>query len=245
MEHKNNRNFISSLKPKSAFRLGILTSLVVVFVIGFFVLLGMFIKKDEPSFTGNNKNKNTEQVAIKGDDGIAIQPVSNDDWLRGDKNAPMSIIEFSDIDCPFCERFHNTMKQVLDAYNGQVNWVYRHFPLTSLHPDASKKAEATECVGELGGNDKFWQYLDKLFAESTSVANLATAASNLGINQSDFQECLDSGRYADKVRDHSGQAQAAGGRGTPHSIIVVDGQTIPINGALPFEQVKSLIDQVL
>ncbi len=137
------------------------------------------------------------------------------------------------------------MNQVVSAYDGQVNWIYRHFPLTSLHPDASKKAEATECVGEIGGNDKFWQYLDKVFAESTSVDNLAVAAANLGIDQDDFQECLDSGRHADKIRSHSSQAQAAGGRGTPYSIIIVDDQTIPINGALPFEQVKSLIDQVL
>jgi protein-disulfide isomerase len=249
MEHQNNKGLVSGLKPKSAFRLGMLSSLVVVFIIGFFVLLGMFIKKDNNSITGGIKNnavaKNTEQAAIQGDSGIAIQPVSDDDWIKGDKNAPISIIEFSDIDCPFCQRFHETMQQVVDEYDGQVNWVYRHFPLASLHPNASKKSEATECVGELGGNDKFWQYLDKLFAESTPVADLATSASSIGINQDDFQECLDSGRHTAKVKDHINQAQAAGGRGTPHSIIVVDGQTVPIQGAQPFAQIQQMLDGLL
>jgi len=93
---------------------------------------------------------------------INLAPVTDQDWLFGDKNAALTIVEYSDIDCPFCKRFHTTMQQVISDYKGQVNWVYRHFPLTSLHPDAMLKANAVECVGEIGGNDKFLQYLDKL-----------------------------------------------------------------------------------
>lgn len=93
---------------------------------------------------------------------INLAAVSDQDWLFGDKNAPLTIVEYSDIDCPFCKRFHTTMQQVVSDYKGQVNWVYRHFPLTSLHPDAMLKANAVECVGAQGGNEKFWQYLDRL-----------------------------------------------------------------------------------
>ncbi len=173
-------------------------------------------------------------------------PVSDNDWIRGDKNAAVTIVEFSDIDCPFCSRFHTTMKQVIEDYDGQVNWVFRHFPLTSLHPEAFKKAEAAECVGELGGNGKFWEFLDLLFENSSEkVADLPDIVGNIGIDVDDFQTCLDSGRHANKVRDHATQAQTAGGRGTPYSVIISGDQTTPISGALPLESVKSLLDTVL
>ena len=103
-------------------------------------------------------NKTTKNAVAT----LSVPAVTDKDWLYGDKNAPLTVIEYSDIDCPFCKRFHTTMQQVVSDYKGQVNWVYRHFPLISLHPDAQLKANATECVGEQGGNDKFWQYLDKL-----------------------------------------------------------------------------------
>lgn len=93
-----------------------------------------------------------------------LKPVTSADHIRGDINAPVKIVEFSDIDCPFCKRFHTTMLEVMNTYGkeGKVAWVYRHFPLTQLHPDAANKAEASECVAELGGNDKFWEFVDGL-----------------------------------------------------------------------------------
>jgi protein-disulfide isomerase len=93
-----------------------------------------------------------------------LKPVTAADHIRGDINAPVKIVEFSDIDCPFCKRFHSTMQEVMKTYgdSGKVAWVYRHFPLTQLHPDAANKAEASECVAELGGNDKFWAFVDGL-----------------------------------------------------------------------------------
>lgn len=103
-------------------------------------------------------NKTTQNANAS----IIIPEVTDKDWLYGDKNASMTIVEYSDIDCPYCKSFHATLQQVVADYKGQINWVYRHFPLTSLHPNALLKAQATECVGEQGGNDKFWQYLDKL-----------------------------------------------------------------------------------
>ena len=180
------------------------------------------------------------------DGDITISPMNGDDWFRGDKNASVTIVEFSDIDCPFCSRFHTTMNQVMENYDGQVNWVYRHFPLTSLHPEAIKKAEAAECVGELGDNNKFWEFLDLLYENTTEkVADLSDIASGTDIDADDFQTCLDSGRYTSKVQGHVSQAQAAGGRGTPHSIIISGDTITPIQGAQPYESVKSLLDTIL
>lgn len=93
-----------------------------------------------------------------------MSPVTDKDHIKGDINAPVKIVEYSDIDCPFCKRFHTTMQEIMDSYgkDGKVAWVYRHFPLTQLHPDAFNKAEASECITAKGGNDKFWSFVDAL-----------------------------------------------------------------------------------
>ncbi|MBT4516971.1 MAG: thioredoxin domain-containing protein [Candidatus Komeilibacteria bacterium] len=256
MEENNRREkgIIENLKPKVAFKAGLFTGLGIMFVIGFFVLLGMMLNDADFSLSKGSDNNNNgpvntdpivgatlaEQMSslaknlkidtkkfdacfaegthaskvqadakqaqdaggrgtpysiiLVGDkkipipgalpyesikttlDALIAGEVSADDnpainisgynkdidWLRGDKDAKITIVEFSDIDCPFCKRFHTTMKQIITDYDGQVNWVYRHFPLTNLHPDATKKAEAAECAGDVGGSDKFWQFVDAL-----------------------------------------------------------------------------------
>jgi protein-disulfide isomerase len=102
---------------------------------------------------------------LTNDTTIKLAPITAEDHVNGDINAPIKIVEYSDIDCPFCKRFHSTLEQVKALYGDKVVWVYRHFPITQLHPDSFKKSHATECVAELGGNDKFWQYL-KLLSDS-------------------------------------------------------------------------------
>lgn len=93
-----------------------------------------------------------------------MRPVSRDDHILGDINAEIIIVEYSDLDCPFCKVFHNTMHQVVEKSEGKVAWVYRHYPIPQLHPNAPKKAEETECAWELGGNEAFWKYTDKVFS---------------------------------------------------------------------------------
>src|SRR3989344_1332658 len=106
---------------------------------------------------------------------INMKPVSDSDHILGDKNAPVKIVEFSDTECPFCKRFHVTMQQVVKDSNGQTAWVYRHFPLDQLHSKARKEAEATECVAELGGNEKFWAYLNRIMEVTPSNNGLDPA----------------------------------------------------------------------
>lgn len=93
-----------------------------------------------------------------------FRPVDDTDHIIGSKDAEIIIIEYSDTECPFCKRYHEAMHQAVDAYDGKVAWVYRHFPLTSIHPLAQPGAIAAECAATLGGNDMFWKYLDALFA---------------------------------------------------------------------------------
>lgn len=242
------KNFFENLSSKSAFKVGLLSGLAIMFVVGFFIMLGIFLKGGDFNFA---KNNNAD--AIANNDGNAAAPtaielkdINKDDWMRGDKKAKLTIVEFSDIDCPYCVKFHETMQKISDEYKGKINWVYKHFPLTSLHPDAFKKAEATECVGSLGGNDKFWPFLDKLVSDKTiTMDKLADVAATFGVKADKFKECFDGGKMTSKVQDMADQAVKAGGRGTPYSVIIFKDQKIPINGALPYEQVKAQIDALL
>jgi len=109
-------------------------------------------------------------ILTKGTDNLLakITPVSATEHIKGDIKAPIKIVEFTDMECPFCKRFHDTMKQVDTTYvaTGKVAWAFRHFPLDQLHENARPKAEMSECVAEIGGNDKFWNYLDQVLCVS-------------------------------------------------------------------------------
>lgn len=182
-----------------------------------------------------------------------VRAISNEDHIRGDINAPIKIVEYSDTECPFCKRFQTTMQQVMNEYgkNGKVAWVYRHSPIDSLHPKSRKEAEATECANELGGNDKFWEYIDRVY-EVTPANNgldpleLPKIAAYVGLNVTDFNTCLNSGKYATHIEEDTKNAVATGGGGTPWSIIIAkDEKKYPINGAQPYETVKQTIDSLL
>jgi len=165
---------------------------------------------------------------------------ADDDARIGSPDAPVEIIEFSDFQCPFCARGAATVKQVLDAYGDQVTFVYRDFPLDSIHPMATPAAIAAECVREKGGDEAFFEYHDKIFAnqQALSNSNLKAWAQELGY---DIDSCLDSGKYSDEVKKDLADGQAAGGRGTPYFLI--NGR--PLSGAQPFEVFKQVIDAEL
>ncbi|MBP9714919.1 MAG: thioredoxin domain-containing protein [Candidatus Pacebacteria bacterium] len=167
-------------------------------------------------------SNNQQQEAVKK---IDIKPISQDDHILGNPNAKIIIVEYSDTECPFCKVFHYTMQKIVDNNQGQVAWVYRHFPIDSLHQKAFHEAEATECAWDQGGNDMFWKYLDEMMKRTQSndkldVAELPKIASFVGLNLAKFNTCLDSGKFASKINSQIMDAKNAGAQGTPHSIIV-------------------------
>lgn len=183
-----------------------------------------------------------------------IRPVSaGRDHIRGNVNAPVTLIEYSDFECPFCKRFHSTAKKLVEESNGQVRWVYRHFPLDQLHPvKARKEAVASECAAELGGNDAFWKFADRFFelTPSNNKTDIDTVlpqiAREIGLDQGKFAACLASTRYDRHIEDDYQNAVATGGRGTPWSIVVSkSGKTYPLSGAQPYAAVKQLVDLAL
>ncbi len=180
-----------------------------------------------------------------------VPPLSDKDHVRGDKNAKVTLIEYSDFECPFCKKVYPTMNQILDQYKGKIKIVYRHFPL-SFHANAQKEAEASECANELGGNDAFWKYHDKIFERTTSngtgfaLDKLVPLAKEIGLDENKFKTCLDSGKYAQYVKDNEAGGQSAGITGTPGNIIMnAKGDTKLLSGALPFELFKQALDQSL
>ncbi|MEQ1849091.1 MAG: thioredoxin domain-containing protein [Candidatus Peribacteraceae bacterium] len=93
----------------------------------------------------------------------SVPELTSDDHVRGNRKADIAVFEYSDFQCPFCTRVHGTYKQIIDHYGDQVMWVYRHFPLTSIHPDAVPYSKGSECAAKLGGEDAFWSFTDELF----------------------------------------------------------------------------------
>lgn len=249
---EKNTYTVSGFSQMQTFVLGIIAGILVLCTIGFFVLLGMVMDDDDATYRGEeNDNVAAAPAAPSYDTGgptaIRIREVQKDEHVRGNKKAKVTLVEFSDLDCPFCSRFHPTAQQLIDNNPDDVNWVYRHFPLTSLHPNATKKAHAVECAGEQG---KFWEMTDVLFDNVGGPASddqLAALAGEAGVgNIGQFQECVSSEKYADKIAADAQDAQAAGGRGTPYSILLgPDGETIPVSGAQPIEAIEAALQRLL
>ncbi len=158
---------------------------------------------------------------------------------RGPAGAPVTIVEFSDFECPYCGQAVPTIHQVLQSYGDKVRLVFRDFPLP-IHPQAEKAAEAGQCAEEQG---KFWEMHDRLFAhqDRLGVPDLKGHARAIGLDGGKFDACLDSGRMAEPVRKNIEAGEKAGVSGTPAFFI----NGMQLTGAQPFEEFKRLIDAEL
>lgn len=186
-----------------------------------------------------------------------MKPVGSEDHIRGNADAPIKIVEYSDFECPFCKSFQPTLNQVMKDYgkDGKVAWIYRHFPLDQLHSKARKEAQATECAAELGGNSAFWAYADRLFEIAPSnneldLALLPKVAQDVGLDQIKFEACLagdqNGGKYAAHIEADAKDGAKAGATGTPYTLILgTKGQVFPISGGMPYEAVKAMVDAAL
>ena len=171
---------------------------------------------------------------------ILANDIGHEHPRKGDPaTAPVTIVEFSEFQCPYCSRVLPTVEKVMEEYGDKVAVVFRDFPLP-MHKEAPKAAEAGHCANEQG---KFWEMHDKLFENmrALQVDKLKSYAGELGLDQAKFDECLDSGRHAATVDASMKAGQAAGVRGTP--AFFINGQFL--NGAQPFENFKKIIDAEL
>ncbi|MFC1687211.1 thioredoxin domain-containing protein [Patescibacteria group bacterium] len=168
-------------------------------------------------------------------------PLKDTDHKRGGENAKVTLVVYSDFECPFCARFVPTIEQLETTYGDDLQIVFRHYPL-SFHTNAQKAAEASECAAEQG---QFWEMHDRLFemnaAVTLSVENYKSAAGELGLAQSQFDSCLDSGKYSQRVQDDIDGGALLGVQGTPATF--VNGELI--SGAQPFDSYAEVIDDIL
>lgn len=166
--------------------------------------------------------------------GSEVLTVTDDDYVRGNPDAPITIIEYSDFQCPYCGRFHPTMQQAMAEYGDQVRWVYRHFPLTQIHPEAQPAAEASECVAEQRGNDGFWQFADAMFANQSKLGAefYRQVAEQIGVDLAQFDDCTNTHKYKEKIAAQQASGASLGVNGTPGAFV----NNFVVRGALPYDE---------
>ncbi len=208
----------------------------------------------KPSNSGNVPNQQLQQPSGP------VKVSVDDDPVLGDKNAPVTLIEFSDYECPFCKRhFTDVYPQIKKDYidTGKVKLVYRDYIAVPSHnPLATSQAMAAQCAKDQGGDSAYFKYHDEIFKRTTSNGNgmavfqLPVIAKDLGLNVSTFQSCLDSNKYKDEVNKDIADGQKAGVSGTPSFFVgksnksgIIDGTIIV--GAQPFSAFKVIIDEML
>ena len=182
----------------------------------------------------------------------AIRPVSVEDHIVGSPEAPVIVVEYSDIDCQYCKGFQEVMTQLMTEYGptGKVAWVYRHFPLINLHEHAAEHAEAAECVAEQD-ETKFFSFIDALQQAAPSnsqfdPAGYPNVVAALGLSVEEFTACINSDRMVERVTKDFENAADAGGQGTPYTVILVRGSDpIPVTGALPYDSMKKVLEEAL
>jgi protein-disulfide isomerase len=242
------------------------TLLVPIFIIiGIIVLLIVLIKipnnnsaltlpSGEKVPTLNQAKQQLEQA--KNATEIPDQKLSQSDHWQGNPKARIVIFEYSDLDCPFCIRFHSTMKQLVNDYPNDVLWVYRHFPLDDLHPKARTEAIASECVAKIAGNYAFWKFLDSALAFTSSnvedpLPTLKGFATGLGIDPKAFDSCIATNNIDKKISEIiTNQANIgiqSGAKGTPFNVILdrQTGAVYPAPGAQDIETMHEIIKTIL
>ncbi len=245
-----NEQSIWDSNPKMTFTLGliagiaVMSTLALVFILNFLMSgksFGALAQTNQPTVKDPTANQpladDVAQPPLA--DSAPVDPARDHIW--GNENAKVTIIEYSDFECPFCGRHYETMKQIKETYPKDVRIVYRHFPL-SFHDEAQKAGEASECASDQG---KFWEMYDIIFqanaAGTMSVDKWKQAAADLKLDTAKFNNCLDSGEKASRVAEDLSEGSMAGVNGTPATF--VNGRLVP--GALPFDSFKQIIDSEL
>lgn len=227
---------------KLTFFSGFFAGMAAISVLGFLILL--VIVFSQGTTDGTKVVAGADNKAVVNEDNSVNQPVAaikNDEYVRGNKNAKVEIIEYSDFECPFCLKHRATMDEIYKNYKDKAKFVFRHYPL-SFHENAFKAAMAVECAGEQG---KFWEMHDKAFdanqATTMSVDTWKVAAKKLGLDTKKFNACLDGDKYADKINNDIKEGSASGVSGTPATFI----NSEMVSGAYPYDTLKEKIETAL
>jgi protein-disulfide isomerase len=236
-----------------------LTPVLIILVIGLAFIVGVLWQKvstlsGDKQVVGTDATPEAEQGAppkLTKEQFQKIPRVTDKDHVRGSRDAQVFVVEYSDLECPYCKMYHPVIQQTTEEFGDSVAWVYRHFNLDQRHPTADKESEAVECAGELGGEQAFWKLLDKIYEETPSnsglnIEDLPKMASEIGLDQGEFKTCLDSGKFAEKVESDYQGGLGAGVTGTPGSFIFNSkGDAWLVPGLVSKEVLKETIQKAL
>lgn len=218
-------------------------------IVGFSIIaVAIFLSGGrQPAVTQNQPTPATRAEAT-----APIRMVDETDFIRGNPNATIMIVEYSDYECPFCKQYHTIMRQIIDEYgaSGRVGWVYRQLPVPQLHPNAPRISEAALCVGDLGGNAAFWEFSDIIFdsrglQDVVNITRLPEFAEQAGVSRRDFNACMDDGRMRPAVESSMREAFEAGIRVTPYTVVMVGTDVDIIEGVVSYDILKGVIEDLL
>jgi protein-disulfide isomerase len=233
------------MPPKNHSRhLRIIATIIALVIVGGSIWYTQFRNDPEISFENTSKDQKELLKDIRG--------VQSDDHVRGNPDAKLVFIVYSDFGCPFCNKFHKTMEQIIEKYgrSGDVAWVFRHVPLVQLHPQANVYALASECVAKHAGNQGFWKFSDSLFDakkpdSEVSAQDIVTLAQTAGVGADTFTSCMESNELQDRVTRDFDEARAAGAEGSPYTVIVTPNDRVSFGGARPYVAVASATETIL
>ena len=226
--------------PKMIFVFGLVTGVAITSLLGGSLSLPSFKSGSSDDVVRTFENSDT--IDDSADINTAVlAPVTEGEHILGDiENAKVVLVEYSDFECPFCERHHPNLEQLMEDYDGEIAWVFRHFPLTSLHAEAVPAALASECASEQG---IFWEYADALFENQDDLGDdlYYQLADDFGLDINEFTECYETGEYEDAVDADQSSGVAAGVTGTPATFI----NGTEVSGAVPYSTLSDIVDQIL
>ncbi len=179
----------------------------------------------------------------------AVRPVNITDHIIGNPNAPVKIIEYSDLTCKYCKDFNSTMHYIMDTYasTGKVALVFREFPLIKVHKNAFEIAKSAECVAVTSGEDSFWKFINLIFTnQPVKLSELGKYAHQAGADPTKVATCMLSGKVNARITSDKSNALKIGATGAPYSVIMINGvQNSIIDGAHSYEYVKQQLDASL
>lgn len=226
---------------------------IIIILVGVIVSAGVFFVRRDTNDLDSLLLEQQEKLDFIPGDLSRVRPPDGTDHILGNPNAPVKIIEFSDMECSFCKIFHKTMENIMKTYGreGKVAWIYRHLPIDSVHSKSRTEAVAAECAGEIGGPNMFWEYVSAVFDITPSnngleLSLLPEIADSLGLNVNKFEECLASGRYDVKIEDDFNDAINSGASGAPYSLVFTQvGDTFIIPGSKSYNIISLMIERAL
>ena len=214
---------------------------------GAIVLAGLFIAGAVVFTQGAGSNTRVGVQTGKTIDEVRVLPITETDHILGPKDPDVYFIEYVDFQCSYCNRFHATVKEILKKHEGKIAWVIRNFPLDSIHPEARPAAVAAECAAKVGGNEAFWAFADRVFANQGNLGADAYQrfAQEAGVDAAGFAACMEVGDES-VIDQQLKNVLDLGGQGTPYTVLLTrKGDVLKFSGALPVNQVEVLVNRAL